>query len=249
MARNLEVWVGERLGRVLGGSPPAPDDVPAPGLVTPAAALGRRAVGGNGSALSGTLHPGRPGLRALAAVAAVVVVVAAVLAWRSRPTPQPVAPPAPAEPTVQSGPETIVVSIAGRVRRPGLVRLPAGARVADAIEAAGGIVPGTDLSFVNLARKVADGELILIGVAPPAGVAAGGGPDASGRAPGGEGGRVNLNTATLAQLDTLPGIGPTLAQRIVEYRDQHGGFRSVAELRQDGIGDARFGELKDLVVV
>lgn len=194
-------------------------------------------------------------------MAVVVVLVAAVWAWRSRPQAEPVRPAAavgapetsaPA-PTASAG--QVVVALAGKVRRPGLVRLPAGARVADAIEAAGGALPGVDVALLNPARKVTDGELILVGVsappgqaAPPGPATAGGGPAAGGAAPGG--GPVNLNTATLAQLDALPGVGPVLAQRILDHREQHGGFRSVSDLRQvDGIGDARYEQLKDLVTV
>jgi competence protein ComEA len=149
----------------------------------------------------------------------------------------------------------IVVSVAGRVRHPGLVTLPAGARVADAIAAAGGAVAGTDLTFVNLARRVADGELVVVGVTPPpgAGVDAGGGAggsDGGSGSGGGAAGPVNLNTASLVQLQTLPGVGPVLAQRIVEYRTAHGGFHTVSDLRQvSGIGDTRFAQLKDLVTV
>ncbi|MFF4890333.1 helix-hairpin-helix domain-containing protein [Micromonospora chersina] len=208
----------------------------------------------------GAFDPGRRGVRALAAVAVVVVLVAGVWAWRSRPQAEPVraaatvgAPEtsAPA-PTASAG--QVVVALAGKVRRPGLVRLPAGARVADAIEAAGGALPGVDVALLNPARKVTDGELILVGVSAPPGQAAppgpatGGGGPAAGAAPGS--GPVNLNTATLAQLDALPGVGPVLAQRILDHRDQHGGFRSVSDLRQvDGIGDARYEQLKDLVTV
>jgi competence protein ComEA len=111
------------------------------------------------------------------------------------------------------------------------------------------VLPGTDISFLNLARKVSDGELIVVGVTPPPGVAQGGSGEAGGGgAPGG--GPVNLNTAGIDQLQTLPGVGPVLAQRILDYRTAHGGFRSVADLRQvSGIGDARFAQLKDLVTV
>ena len=199
-------------------------------------------------ALAG-LDPGRPGVRALAILVVVVAVAAALLAWRLRPRVEPVAPSAPVAPASAPGPSgsagpggpVVVVAVSGLVRTPGLVRLPTGSRVADAIAAAGGVLPGTDLSLVNLARRVSDGELIVIGLP---GAMASAGPD------GGGGGPVNLNTATLEQLQTLPGVGPVLAQRIVEYRDQHGGFRSVADLRHvSGIGDARYAELRDLVTV
>ncbi|XAN42345.1 ComEA family DNA-binding protein [Micromonospora schwarzwaldensis] len=215
----------------------------------------------------GAFDPGRRGVRALAAVAALVVLVAAVWAWRSRPSAEPVRPVAPvgempagvttrapagavteASPPGSSG--QVVVTVAGKVRRPGLVRLPAGARLADALTAAGGALPGIDVALLNPARKVTDGELILVGVTAPPGQPAPG-PAAGGGAPGGPAaGPVNLNTATLAQLDALPGVGPVLAQRILDHRDQHGGFRSVADLRQvDGIGDARYEQLKELVTV
>lgn len=186
-------------------------------------------------------------------VAAVVVLGAAGWAWLSRPRTEPVAitssavlPGSPAA-TQPSASAEVVVAVAGKVRRPGLVRLPAGARVADALDAAGGALPGTDVALLNLARKVSDGELILVGVTAPPGQP-GGAPGAG--APGAAGGKVNLNTATLAQLDALPGVGPVLAQRILDHREQHGGFRSVGDLRQvNGIGDARYEDLKGLVTV
>src|SRR6266540_1067158 len=112
-----------------------------------------------GGALSSALDPRRRGIRALAVVAVVVVTVAATLAWWSRPRIEAVpAVTRPTGPPASEASTVIVVAVAGRVVRPGLVRLPAGSRVADAIEAAGGVLPGTDLSYVNLARKLTDGE-------------------------------------------------------------------------------------------
>jgi competence protein ComEA len=188
--------------------------------------------------------PGRRGVRVLLVVAGIVVCISAALVWWSRPHVA-AAPPVGAV-TSAAGPSPtpalLIVSVTGKVNRPGLVRLPPGSRVADAIEAAGGVVPGVDLTGVNLARKVVDGEMIAIGVTPPPVAAAGPGATA--------GGLVNLNTASLAELQTLPGIGEVLAQRIVEYRDGHGGFRAVNDLRQvEGIGDAKFQQLKDRVTV
>jgi len=213
------------------------------------------ASGGGGLArLVGTaFDPGRPGLRALAFAAVVVVLGAALFAWWSRPRPEPVVPPVAA--TMAAGgagavepastePAELVVAVSGEVREPGLVRLPLGSRVADAIEAAGGLLPGANVDHLNLARKVTDGELITVGIPPPPGEPAGGGDGA------GTGGLVNLNTAALAELETLPGIGPALAQRIIDYRTEHGPFTSVGQLRQvSGIGDARFAELEDLVTI
>ena len=186
----------------------------------------------------GAFDPGRPGLKVLAAAAAIVVLGAGAWAWFSRPQPIRIAP-APIAATADAPDERgmLVVAVTGKVKHPGLVRLRPDSRVADAIEAAGGVLPGTDLSTVNIARKVVDGELITIG-APAA------------QAPGQADGKLNLNTATAEQLDKLPGVGPVLADRIVAYRESKGGFRSVSELRQvEGIGDAKYADLKDLVVV
>jgi competence protein ComEA len=219
--------------------------------------------------------PGRRGVKALAAVAVVVVLIAALLAWRARPRVDPVAPPGtdpaaavsvddPAAPgdasglaasgraasgPAASGPPEVVVAVGGKVRKPGLVQLPPGARVADALRAAGGADPGVDVAPLNLARKVTDGELIMVGVTLPPGTAATG--PAANPAPGQPGaGPINLNTATLADLDTLPGVGPVLAQRIVDAREAQGGFKAVSDLREvEGIGTSRYEQLKDLVTV
>jgi len=215
--------------------------------------------------------PGRRGVAAVAAVALVILLTVGWIAWRGRPHVEavpveaPTAPIAaeatsnneqPNEEALRTGAPTasasIVVAVAGRVHRPGLVELPAGARVADAIEGAGGVLPDTDIGYLNLARRLTDGELVLVGVTPPPEalaqgalpMPAGGG----GTAP--VGGPVNLNTATLEQLDTLPGVGPVLAARILDYRERHGGFRSVEQLREvSGIGDARYEQLRELVTV
>jgi competence protein ComEA len=206
---------------------------------------------------AGAFDPGRRGVKALAAVAVVVVAIAGFLAWRAQPRVDPVPTPVAAvgaqavtDPAVaaakpSAAPE-VVIAVAGKVRKPGLVRLPAGSRVADALQAAGGADAGVDVSLLNLARKVVDGELILVGVKPPAGVAVATGPAGGGAPPG----PVNLNTATLADLDTLPGVGPVLAQRILDARAAQGGFTAVSDLRKvDGIGDSRYEQLKDLVTV
>jgi competence protein ComEA len=181
---------------------------------------------------------GSRGAAVVAAFAVVVAVVAAVLAWRSRPDVTPLAAGPTGIELTATGRAEIVVAVSGKVRNPGLVRLPAGARVADAIAAAGGVLPGTDTASLNLARKVSDGELIAVGV------------PAVEPSAGGAGGLVNLNTTTLAQLEALPGVGPVLAQRILDYRDQHGGFRAVSELRNvTGIGDAKYKDLAPRVTV
>ncbi|MFJ6740967.1 helix-hairpin-helix domain-containing protein [Streptomyces sp. NPDC091279] len=149
----------------------------------------------------------------------------------------------------------IVVDVGGKVREPGVHRLPPGSRVADALRAAGGVRPGTNTEGLNRARFLVDGEQVIVGAAA---AGSGAGADGSVPAPGGgagvgaggaaPGAPVALNTATVEQLDSLPGVGPVLAQHIVDYRTQHGGFRSVDELRQvNGIGDRRFADLKNLV--
>jgi competence protein ComEA len=140
----------------------------------------------------------------------------------------------------------VVVSVIGRVRRPGLVTLAPGARVADALAAAGGLLPGADAASVNLAAVVTDGQQIAVGV-PGATGDPGAQPSSTGA---GAGAPVNLNAATAADLDGLPGIGPVLAQRIVDYRLQEGPFTSVDQLDDvPGIGPALFAQLRKRVIV
>ncbi|WP_127554270.1 ComEA family DNA-binding protein [Actinoplanes sp. OR16] len=217
---------------------------------------GAGAFGGGGRSWVQAFDPGRPGVKALAAVAVVVVVVAAFLAWRARPRVDAVVSGGsglvslPSAAAVTGGSSAasseVVVAVGGKVRKPGLVHLPPGARVADALAAAGGAEPGVDVAALNLARRVADGELIMVGVTPPPGTVTVPGMS-SAAAPGG---LLNLNAAALGDLDDLPGVGPVLAQRILDAREEMGGFKSVADLRKvDGIGDARYEQLKELVTV
>ncbi len=147
----------------------------------------------------------------------------------------------------------MTVHVAGRVRTPGVVTLPAGSRVADALDAVGGALKGADLAAVNLARPLTDGEQVLV---PKLGhrAAAGPAPEPAPRAGTGSAGPaagpVDLNAATPAQLEELPGVGPVLAERIVEWRTQHGRFSSVEELAEvAGIGETTLAELAPLVRV
>ncbi|WP_026239848.1 ComEA family DNA-binding protein [Parafrankia discariae] len=228
-----------------------------------------------------------PTARAALVLVLVAVAAAAVvgwLTWRDRPvalqpsaaaagapgsgetTRSPAAtPPAAAESGApdSAAPESaapeVVVDVAGRVARPGVVRLPAGSRVVDAVERAGGVLPGTDTTGLALARLLADGEQILVdgrpGPATPPPEAAGGGPSSgsAGGSAGGAGGGspgqpLDLNTATLEQLDTLPGVGPVLAQRIIDWRAANGPFTSPDQLGEvTGVGDRRLADLMPLV--
>lgn len=152
--------------------------------------------------------------------------------------------------------------VVGDVAKPGVITLPVGARVADAVAAAGGALPDADLSGVNLARRVNDGEQIVVGVAPlpadPVGGASAGGPVAGGPAAGGPAagggasasGLINLNRATSDALEQLPRVGPVTAGKIIDYREQNGPFTSVEQLLEvPGIGEATLAGLRELVTV
>ncbi|MFJ8430580.1 helix-hairpin-helix domain-containing protein [Kitasatospora sp. NPDC094019] len=255
---------------VKGADPPGPPGPPAPpdppGLPDPSGSPG----------LPGLLGPpGHP--LALDRRAAVGLLVLLLLTlgygvqhfWLARPQSvevptAAVAPPAPTgalgaglpgdgpgPPGGETGggaPVVVVVDIGGRVATPGVHALPNGSRVADALRVAGGALPGTDIRNLNLARVLADGEQILVGEPspqPPAGAGPGPPPAGPSKQP------VSLNRATLEQLDTLPGVGPTLAQRILAFRASHGGaFRSLDQLRQvSGVGEHIYAELRPLLTL
>ena len=214
---------------------------------------------------AGRFDPGRRGVLALVGVAMVAAVLAGVLLLRGRPTDQPVellavAGAGTTSPTVPVGRQSVgpssrlpggpaadvVVDVGGRVHRPGLVHLPVGSRVDDAIRAAGGPLSGTDLGVLNLARLLVDGEQVLVGA--PSSVA---GETVPGSRPApSAGGPLDLNVAEVGDFDALPGIGPVLAQRLVDWRTAHGRFASVDQLREvSGIGEAKYQSLKSKVRV
>lgn len=208
------------------GDPPAPVSVPE--------ALG-----------AGTFDPGRRGALALVAVGLVAAVVAGLVLLRGRASEQPlsVPPVAGAAATGAPGSPQLVVDVEGKVRRPGLVRVPEGSRVDDAISAAGGPLPGVSTASLNLAQKLSDGQQVLVGLDPVPAPGGGTGGAAAG-------GPLDLNLATVEQLDGLPGIGPVLAQHIVDWRTEHGRFASVDQLREvSGIGESKYSSLKAKVRV
>lgn len=201
--------------------------------------------------------------RAHAATLGVVLVVALVLAGTrlmaaqghdiAEISPTPMLSPAPTSSPASPTPPPLRVHVLGAVMSPGVVQVPAGSRVADVIAAAGGLAPDADCGELNLAAPVPDGAQIIIGTLsaprgdvrtetePAAGPAAGGGASAP---------TLNLNTATQAQLESLPGVGPVTAQRIVAWRDANGGFTRVEELQEvDGIGPKTYAQLAPLVHV
>lgn len=192
-----------------------------------------------------------PSARALLAALVAIVAVAVFWWWQGRPQEATAAPRAIADGPALAGSAAdasagragdgptagrVVVHVIGQVRRPGLVRLPAGSRVDDAVRAAGGVRPGGRLGAVNLARPLVDGEQIVVGPGArqsPDGTGATDSPSA-----------IDLNTASAAQLEALPGIGPVLAERIVQWRAAHGRFADVAELKEvAGIGDAVYTQI------
>jgi competence protein ComEA len=203
----------------------APEAVPQPGSTAqPASAVASRSAGSEGFAGSGDRTPGGP-----------------------------------TTPANGAGAGELVVHVVGQVKRPGVVVLAVGARVRDAVAKAGGARSGADLGALNLARPLVDGEQLRVprpGESPaPAdagasGSGAGGSGGGSPGSAGGPGGAVNLNTANQAVLEELPGVGPVLAQRIIDWRSEHGRFTSVDELAEvSGIGEKMFAALQDKVTV
>jgi competence protein ComEA len=233
----------------------------APDVALPAS-LGRHRAPGR----TARLDPGRPAAWSLWAAAVLAALAVVGWTWLDRPeveqvpapstaassatAPSSAPPPAPST----SGPAgtqvgTVVVSVVGQVGTPGLVTLPAGARVADALAAAGGLLPEADPAAVNAAAVLGDGQQIAVGV-PGAAAPAVGAPGATVPGAAAGAGPVDLNTATAADLDALPGIGPVLAQRIVDHRTTNGPFTSVDQLDDvSGIGPAVFADLVDRVRV
>ncbi|UGT60476.1 ComEA family DNA-binding protein [Nocardia asteroides] len=211
---------------------------------------------------------------ALALIGLVAVVISGYAVWRERPVISQAAPvpavrmaaaapssrgPEPARSDVAPAHESqgeLVVSVVGLVHRGGLLRLAPGARIADALDAAGGTLPGADLQGLNLAQKVSDGDQILVGAADPtappraSGTAStGSAASASGSSPAAKG-KVDLNTATEAELDALPGVGPVTARAIVAWRSSNGRFSDLEQLGDvEGIGPARLAKLRELVTL
>lgn len=190
------------------------------------------------------LDPGRPGLLVLLLLGVLAAVVAGIFVWWSRPVTEAIAAPVPIGPVAvapsPSPTSSVMVYVTGKVRKPGVLSLVTGARVIDAIEAAGGVRKGAPAAGLNLARRLVDGEQIVVGA--PAGVS--GPPSADPVSTG----TLGLNSATVDQIEELPGVGEVLAQRIIEFREAHGGFQSVEQLREvSGIGPRKFAEIKDKV--
>lgn len=182
-------------------------------------------------------------MRALAIVLCGILAVVGYTWWQGRSRPVldvPEATPSAAA----SIADVVTVHVIGRVRRPGVVTLPFGSRVADAVAAAGGVKEGATSGDLNLARVLVDGEQVVVGRRTATPGASDGSPTTS------SGGAVNLNTASATQLEELPGVGPVLAGRIVAWREANGPFASVEILGEvTGIGDALLAQLRPLVVV
>ena len=187
------------------------------------------------------LQPQHVKVLAMVLTAAAVVTVWWLLSSRPQATTDTVPLALSTTTSTTSAPPELVIDVEGKVHRPGIVTLPAGSRVVDAIKAAGGLKGKADTASLNMARKVDDGEQILVGVAPVA---------AAEPVAGAPGAKVNLNTATMDQLDELPGVGPVTAKSILDWRTKNGHFTKVEDLLDvNGIGQATLEDLRDLVTV
>jgi len=190
-----------------------------------------------------SLPPARRRFAAGALVLALVLIFGARHLLRAGTPAQAPAVAAAAPIRAEEGP-ALVVHVVGAVRRPGLYKLPQRSRVADAVARAGGSTRHADLSLINLAAPVSDGIQVVVPVRAPAAAAPAGQATGAGSAPAGP---VHLNTATIEQLDSLPGVGPVTAQKILDYRQKHGAFSSLEELDAiPGIGPARMEQLRDV---
>lgn len=192
----------------------------------------------------------------LAALSAIVTAAVLLMTGEQRPEPAPPLPlaahgaasstPGPATTSTPTQRARLVVSVVGKVAEPGLVTVDADARVADALEAAGGTTRGANLATINLARKLSDGEQIYVDVPVPPAMAT----DAASAAAPDATAQLDLNEATAEQLQDLPGVGEVTAQRIIEWRTENSEFTAVEQLREvSGIGETRLADLRDRVTV
>ncbi|MDU1223944.1 ComEA family DNA-binding protein [Varibaculum cambriense] len=222
---------------------------------------------------SGTRLRWAPSPRIVSAALMAVVIVAVMAGWAQGKTPN--SGPSPAAPSFSSaaratpgsapgGTGEVLVDVVGKVKKPGVVRLEASARVQDAIKAAGGALPGTDLSGLNLARRLSDGEQLRVGIeeSSGSGTEAVAGADAAGAGAAGTsgqpadeggaasagGGKISINEASKQQLEQLPGVGESLAQRIVDYRQSQGRFQNLEDLKNvSGIGEKKYAALAGMI--
>ncbi|MBS5919107.1 MAG: ComEA family DNA-binding protein [Varibaculum cambriense] len=204
-----------------------------------------------------------PSPRIVLAALIAVVIVAVMAGWAQGKTPSSglssttpsfsaTAKAAPGSPPAATG--EVLVDVVGKVKKPGVVRLEASARVQDAIKAAGGALPGTDLSGLNLARHLSDGEQLRVGIeensAPEVGAKSGGAgaAESAGQQAGAGGGKISINEASQQQLEQLPGVGQALAQRIVDYRQSQGRFQNLEDLKNvSGIGEKKYASLAAMI--